>query len=103
MTDFADHDPKWHVAWAPAKQGTDKRMYVQFPDLNAADGDQEAPKEKLLLWAKLKNYPLAVCQSFANAGGVILAFANPTHIDQILSAGQHTIKGFSHPLRTLPA
>ena len=55
MTDFADHDPKWHVAWAPAKQGTDKRMYVQFPDLNAADGDQEALKEKLLLWAKLKN------------------------------------------------
>jgi hypothetical protein len=25
---------KWHVAWAPAKHGSDKRMHVQFPDLN---------------------------------------------------------------------
>ena len=101
MSALADHDSKWHVAWAPAKQGTDKRMYIRFPDLNAASGDQEAPKEKLLLWAKSKNYP--VCQSFANAGGIILAMANPAHVDQILSTGSHTIKGFPHPLRTLPA
>jgi hypothetical protein len=101
MKALAEHDPKWHVAWAPAKQGTDKCMYVRFPDLNAASGDQEAPKEKLLVWAKSKNYP--VCQSFANAGGVILAFANPTHVDQILSTGQQNIKGFPHPLRALPA
>jgi hypothetical protein len=101
MTALAEHDSRWHVAWEPAKQGTDKRMYVRFPDLNAASGDQESPKEKLLLWAKTKNYP--VCQSFANAGGIILALANPMHVDQILSTGTHTIKGFSHPLRTLPA
>lgn len=101
MNALAEHDSKWNVAWAPAKQGTDKCMYVRFPDLNAASGDQEAPKEKLLLWAKSKNYP--VCQSFANAGGVILALANPAHVDQILSTGHHTIKGFSHPLRALPA
>jgi hypothetical protein len=51
MTVLAEHNPRWNVAWAPAKQGTDKRMYIRFPDLNAANGDQEAPKEKLLLWA----------------------------------------------------
>jgi hypothetical protein len=28
MTALAEHDSRWHVAWAPAKQGTDKRMYV---------------------------------------------------------------------------
>jgi hypothetical protein len=63
--------------------------------LPSTSGYQEAPKEKLLLWAKSKNYP--VCQSFANAGGVILALANPTHVDQILSTGQHTIKGSPIP------
>ena len=101
MTTLAKHNPSWHVAWAPAKQGTDKRMYIRFPDLNAATGEQESSKEKLLLWAKTKSYP--VCQSFANAGRIILVLTNPNHVDQILSVGQHTIKGFSHPLRALPA
>jgi len=100
MTAIANHDPKWHIAWAPAKQGTDKRMYVRFPDLNEASGKQEPAKEKLLQWAKTKNYP--VCQSFANSGGIILSLANPMHVDEILSKGTHTIKGFPHPLRTLP-
>ena len=101
MTALAEHNPTWHVAWAPAKQGTDKRMYIRFPDLNVASGEQESLKEKLLVWAKAKNYP--VCQSFANAGGIILVLANPAHVDQVLSTGQHTIKGFPHPLRTLAA
>jgi hypothetical protein len=101
MTALATHDTNWNVAWAPAKQGTDKCMYVRFPDFNSASGDQGPPKEKLLQWAKTKNYP--VCQSFANPGGIILSFANPAHVDQIISTGTHTIKGFPHPLRTLPA
>ena len=101
MIALANYDAKWNVAWAPAKQGSDKRMYVRFPDLNAASGDQGPPKEKLLQWAKTKNYP--VCQSFANPGGIILSFANPSHVDHILSSPTHTIKGFTHPLRTLPA
>lgn len=101
MIALANYDAKWSVAWAPAKHGSDKRMYVWFPDLNAASGDQGPPKEKLLQWAKAKNYP--VCQSFANPSGIILSFANHTHVDQILSSGTHTIKGFPHPLRTLPA
>ena len=76
-------------------------MYIRFPDLNAASEEQESSKEKLLVWAKAKTYP--VCQSFANAGGIILVLANPAHVDQVLSTGQHTIKGFPHPLRTLAA
>jgi hypothetical protein len=95
MTALANHDPKWHIAWAPAKQGTDKHMYVRFPDLNEASGKQEPAKEKLLQWAKTKNYP--VCQLFANSGGIILSLANPMHVDEILSKGTHTIKGFPHP------
>ena len=101
MSTLANCDPKWNVAWAPAKQGSDKCMYVRFPDLNAASGDQGPPKEKLLQWAKTKNYP--VCQSFANPGGIILSFANPSHVDHIISLGTHMIKGFTHPLWTLPA
>ena len=101
MIALANYDPKWNVAWTPAKHGSDKRMYVRFPDLNAESGDQGPPKEKLLQWAKAKGYP--VCQSFANPGGIILSFANPSHVDHILSSPTHTIKGFTHPLRTLPA
>ena len=101
MNALAVYDPKWSIAWAPAKMGTDKRMYVRFPDLNEASGNQEAGKEKLLQWAKSKNYP--VCHSFANPGGIVMSLANPMHVDEVLSKGTHVIKGFPDPLRVLPA
>ena len=44
MIALANYDPKWSVAWSPAKQGSDKCMYVWFPDLNTASGDQGPPK-----------------------------------------------------------
>jgi hypothetical protein len=28
MAALADHDTRWHVAWAPARQGLDKCMYI---------------------------------------------------------------------------
>jgi hypothetical protein len=99
MNELAAYDPKWHVAWTPAKPGQDKRMWVRFPDLNDTC-DQEAAKEKALQWAKTNSY--TVCNSYFNKGGVTLTLAQPHDVDSIIQRGQVTVKGISGATRVTP-
>ncbi|KAF8953176.1 hypothetical protein BDZ97DRAFT_1873597 [Flammula alnicola] len=96
MNELAAYDPKWSIAWTPAKYGQDKRMWVRFPDLNDTR-DQEAAKEKALQWAKTNNY--AVCSSYCHKGGVTLTLAHPHEVDAINQRGQVTVKGLNGPTR----
>lgn len=96
MTVLAEYDPKWNVAWTHARQGSDKCMYVQFPDPIQLAEIKDHQRKNSFNGQKTKNYP--VCQSFANPGRIILSFTNPSHVDHILSSLMHNIKGFTHPL-----
>ena len=97
MNAFMLYDPKWELGWSPAKQGTDKRMNVHFPDINSDYGDQDNAKEKIVQWANDKGH--LVLGAYKNRGGVIINLANPCHVDEIIDQGTITIKGFSFPLR----
>ncbi len=90
MGELANYDPKWHVAWTPAKYGQDKRMWVRFPDL-APPINQEEAKEKVLAWAA--KHKFTVCSSYYNKGGVTLTLASPNDVDQILQQGHVNVQG----------
>ncbi|KAF8163598.1 hypothetical protein B0H34DRAFT_696009 [Crassisporium funariophilum] len=76
MVALATYEPKWELVWAPAKAGTDKQMWVQFPDITPSSyPDQDTAKTKIVKWANDKGY--LVCSSYYNKGGVVLTLANP--------------------------
>jgi hypothetical protein len=99
MNALALYDPKWELGWSPAKQGTDKRMNIRFPDINSDYGDQDNAKEKIVQWANEKGY--LVLGAYKNKGGVIINLANPRHVDEIINRGTISIKGITFPLRAV--
>ena len=96
MKAIALKEPQWEVAWAPAKRGTDRRLSVRFPDINANYGDQEEAKEAIVKWLNDNRYP--VTGAYKIKSGVVVNLANPKHVDDIVSRTSLTIKGFKSPL-----
>ncbi|KAF9033868.1 hypothetical protein BJ165DRAFT_1514521 [Panaeolus papilionaceus] len=87
---LASHNSTWDVAWTPAKNGQDKRMWVRFPDLNDPINQEEA-RMKVLEWAAAQKY--TVCSSYHHKGGITLTMAFPKDVDQIISKDRVNISG----------
>lgn len=90
---LTQHDKSWEVVWSPAAHGTDKQMWVHFPDLRPrGDSKQkdESQLEKLSDWMnKVKGY--TVVNRFSNDGGVTLMPSSPQHVDDILKMDRFNI------------
>ena len=86
----------WEVSWAPTVRGTDKRMWIRFPEVR---DDQENVITKIT--AHLEKFKSPVCSSFAmktGASGVILSLACHKHVEDIMKLGRVEIPGMPHPL-----
>ena len=100
MTALAQFGPKWELAWAPAKPGTDKRMWIRFPEITASYGDQDAARNKIIDWANEKGF--TVCSSyFTQKTGVAINLAYPHHVDELARRGHITIPGFKTPVKVM--
>jgi hypothetical protein len=87
---------EWEVNWAPTVCGTDKRMWIRFPEVH---DDQENMITKIT--THLEKFKSPVCSSFAmktGAGGVILSLACHNHVDSLMKLGRVDIPGMLHPL-----
>jgi len=75
--------PEWEVAWAPTTAGTDKRMWLRFPDLREGLPEVDQPKciKLILEWADKKKYN--VCKHFGGKTGITLQLASPQLVDKL--------------------
>ena len=86
---------EWEVNWAPTVRGTDKRMWLRFPEVR---DDQENMITKITAHLE-KKFKSPVCSSFAmKTGGVIVSLACHKHVDGIMKLGRVDIPGVQHPL-----
>jgi hypothetical protein len=100
MAALAQYGPKWELAWAPAKPGTDKRMWIRFPEITASYGDQDDARNKIVQWANEKGF--TVCSSyFTQKTGVAINLAYPHHVDEIASKGYITIPGLKASIKAM--
>ncbi|KDR77657.1 hypothetical protein GALMADRAFT_245786 [Galerina marginata CBS 339.88] len=100
MTALAAYAPKWEVAWAPAKPGVDKRMWVRFPEITATYGDQDAARNKIVSWMNEKG--MTVCSSyFTIKTGLAINLACPQHVEEIVQKATHVIPGIKGPLKAV--
>jgi len=86
----------WEVSWAPTVRGTDKQMWIRFPEIR---DDQENMITKIT--AHFEKLKTPVCSSFAmktGAGGVILSLACHKHVESVMKLGRVDIPGVPHPL-----
>lgn len=100
LTALSNFNKDWDVHWMPAKRGTDKRMWVRFPELREDVSNpsfQSESRDKLQRWAKTKGLP--VCSSFPGKPGVTLTMASPHHVDSIVKMGTILVPGFPSRLK----
>jgi hypothetical protein len=85
--------PEWEVAWAPTTAGTDKRMWLRFPDLREGLPEVDQPKciKHILEWADKKKYN--VCKHFGGKTGITLQLASPQLVDKLTAEGTIHIPG----------
>jgi hypothetical protein len=100
MAALAQFGPKWELAWAPTKPGTDKHMWIRFPEITASYGDQNAARNKIVEWANEKGF--TICSSyFTQKTGIVINLAYPHHVDKIARRGYITISSFKAPLKVM--
>jgi hypothetical protein len=100
MSALAQFGPKWELAWAPVKPGTNKCMWIRFPEITASYGDQDAARNKIVEWANEKGF--TVCSSyFTQKTGVAINLAYPHHVDEIAQRGHVTIPGFKASIKAM--
>ena len=86
---------EWEVNWAPTIHGTDKWMWLRFPEVH---DDQENMIMKIMAHLE-KKFKSPVCSSFAmKTGSVILSLACHKHVDGVMKLGRVDIPGVQHPL-----
>ncbi|KAJ6628063.1 hypothetical protein B0H10DRAFT_2209740 [Mycena sp. CBHHK59/15] len=95
-----DANPTWEVAWAPATEGTDKRMWTRYPtfvpDL-ARKLDREPTKDETVkcLLDILKANKIAVERAFAlGTNGAAAILIHPCQADTILRQRSVNSHGF---------
>ncbi|EDR05271.1 uncharacterized protein LACBIDRAFT_329992 [Laccaria bicolor S238N-H82] len=89
-------NPNWEVSWAPTIHGTDKQMWIRFPEIR-----DEQENMIMKITAHFEKLKTPVCSSFTmktGAGGVILSLACHKHIESIMKLGRVDIPGVLHPL-----
>lgn len=97
MAALAAYNSNWEVAWTPCKPGSDKRMFIRFPDVSDdTKTGNAAATDKIQKWATTKGWIVASIYAWKNA--VCLTLASPKDVDEIASSNTHTIKGFEQPV-----
>lgn len=84
LTALSNFNKDWDVHWMPAKRGTDKRMWVRFPELREDVSNpsfQSESRDKLQRWAKTKGLP------------------TPHHVELIVKMGTILVPGFPSRLK----
>ena len=100
MAVLAQYDPKWELAWAPMKLGTNKRMWIRFPEITTSYGDQDDTRNKIVQWVNEKGF--TVCSSyFTQKMGVAINLAFPHHVDKIARRGHITIPGLKALIKAM--
>ena len=87
---------EWEVSWAPTVHGTDKQMWIRFPEVR---DDQDNMLTKIT--AHFEKLKTPICSSFAmktGAAGVILSLACHKHVESVMKLGSVDIPGVPHPL-----
>ena len=100
LTVLLNFNRDWDSQWTPTKHGTEKKMWICFPNLKqdtTSPSFQSESHDKLLHWAKTKGLP--VCSSFLGKGSITLSMASPQHVDSVVNLGTILVPGFSSPLK----
>ena len=79
--------PQWDVQWQPQKSGSDKRLWLRFPDLSPS-GSGSPPEESISkVRSHLQSKGYVVTNHFTNTGGSVLVLADHSHVDKVLAEG----------------
>lgn len=73
------HAP-WEITWAPTVAGTNKHMWVRFPDLQLTNKEEQDKLQKIIVdWVEKQK--MNVCKSFGGRTGITIVLADPQHVD----------------------